>query len=143
MRPEYIEAVNAVRTGWSYWIIWILPACLIWLPMLIRPFRPHRYRIAIVCGGFVLANYLFLHCVTSHAQRIQSAKHANMQTEEERRDWSSDTWRVFAPIAAIPWSLAYCTINLAAAGLIRMSIVHVHKTLRSRTRPAVIHISIL
>ncbi len=45
MRPEYIEAVDAVRNGWSFWIIYILPALVIWISMFIRPFRPLRFRI--------------------------------------------------------------------------------------------------
>jgi len=68
----------------------------------------------------------------SHAGRIQSAKEVNMQTEEEQRDWSSDTWRIFAPISAIPWSLVYCTINLATAWLIRSLILYIHKIIKSR-----------
>lgn len=135
MRPEYIEAVNAVRTGWSFWIIWILPACVIWLSMLLRPFRPHRYRIIILCGTFILANILFWYYAVSHTERIQSAKYANMQTEAEKQDWSADTWRVFAPIIAIPWSLAYCTINLAAAGLIRLLILRLYQTIKSWDKP--------
>lgn len=135
MRPEYIDAVNAVRTGWSFWIIWILPACVIWFSMLLRPFRPHRYRVMIICGAFVLASFLFWYCYASYAERIQSAKEANMQTEAERQDWTADTWRVFAPISAIPWSLAYCTINLAVAGLIRLLIVRLDQKIKSRSEP--------
>jgi hypothetical protein len=132
MRPEYIEAVNAVRTGWSFWIIWILPACVIWFSMLVRPLRPHCYGIVIICGAFVLAIFLFWYFAVSHAERIQSAKEANMQTEAERQDWASDTWRVFAPLFAIPYSLVYCTINLITAGLIRLLIMRFHQTIKSQ-----------
>jgi len=137
MRPEYVQAVDAVRNGWSFWIIWILPACVIWISMLFRPFRRHRYRIAIVLGAFVLANFLFWYCTVSHAERIQLAKRANMQTAAEQNDWTSDTWRVFAPIFAIQPALAYCTINLAAAWLIRSLILYILKMTKSKSGVAV------
>ncbi len=34
MRPEYLEGVDAVRWGWSYWLMIIVPATLIWLSAL-------------------------------------------------------------------------------------------------------------
>lgn len=131
MRPEYIEAVNAVCNGCSHWIIYILPTCLIWFSMLFRPFRPYRHRIALVFGVFVLSCFLYWYCVIFHANHIQAAKQANMQTQEEIQDWTADTWRVFAPIFAIPASLKYCTINLAAAGFLRLLL---QRTSKGRVR---------
>ena len=132
MRPEYIEAVKAVGNGWSFWIIFILPAPIIWFTMLIRPFRPLRFRVLLVCIGFLLACFVFWYCASSHAFRIQAAKEANMQTEEEKDDVSRDTWRVFAPIFAIPRAFIYCTINLIAAGLLRLLLQHIHKIIKSK-----------
>lgn len=42
-----------------------------------------------------------------------------MTTDAEMRDWASDTWHSFAPFTAIPVSVIYCSINLAAATLVR------------------------
>ena len=127
MRPEYIEAVEEVRTSWSFWLIYILPACVIWFSVLFRPLRSLRFQTIIICVAFILACYLYVECVWFHANRIQSAKETNMQTEEERLDWSGDVWRVFAPIAAIPSSLFYCTMNLVVAGMIRFFILGLHR----------------
>jgi hypothetical protein len=127
MRPEYIEAVEAVRGGWAYWLIYILPAFVIWssmfLTMLFRSLRPLRCQILIICGAFILACYLYLECHKFYINRIWDTKEANMQTEEERLDWSGDVGRVFT-LAFAPWtSFCYCTINLILAGMIRLLIL--------------------
>ena len=44
----------------------------------------------------------------------------NMQTPEERQDWTGDTWRVFAPVFAIPQSIVYCAAHLIAAVVFRL-----------------------
>ena len=131
MRPEYIEAVDAVSTGWSYWLVFILPACVIWFSMLFRPFRSYRYQALLVCAAFAFACILFLVGVCFHGDRIQSAKKANMQTASEKLDWTGDTGRVFAPIIAIPQSFVYCIVNLVSAGVFRLMINHIRRTRRS------------
>jgi len=130
MRPEYIEAVDAVRTGWSSWIVWILPVCVVWASVLFRPFRAYRRQKLLVFGAFILANYLYLEGVCLHANRIQSAKKQNMQTQAERKDWSSDTWRVFGPIFAIGPSVGWCTLNLISAGVFRLMINRIRRISR-------------
>jgi hypothetical protein len=127
MRNEYIEAVNAVRGGWTYWIIFVLPACLIWLTMLLRPFRPHRYLKTILTLTFLLACYIYADRTIYYVERIQHTKEANMKTEAEIQDWSSDTWRVFAKLTAMPIALFFCTCNLIAAGLVRLFIKSMYK----------------
>jgi hypothetical protein len=127
MPSEYIEAVNAVRGGWAYWIIFILPACLIWLSMLIWPFRPRRFRKTILTLTFLLACYIYADRIIYYAERIQDAKEANMKTEAEIQDWSSDTWRVFAKLTALPIAFIYCTCNLIVSGLVRLFVKSMYK----------------
>jgi hypothetical protein len=131
MRPEYIEAVDAVSTGWSYWLVFILPACVIWFSMLFRPFRSYRYQKLLVCSVFVLACILYVVGVCFHVNRIQAAKAENMQTESEQQDWWGDTGRVFAPIIAIPHSFVYCIVNLVSAGVFRLMLNHIRRARRA------------
>jgi hypothetical protein len=42
-----------------------------------------------------------------------------MATDAEHRDFTSDTWLLFAPITAIPAAVIYCVVNLAIAESIR------------------------
>lgn len=110
MRQEYVDAVNAVRWGWSLWAIAVVPALLIWGTAFVR-----RRRWGVRAACFVVACVLFWGLAVFHANHIQYAKHANMWTVAEQMDWTSDTWRVFAPITAIPWALAFCLINAVVA----------------------------
>jgi len=75
----------------------------------------------------MLACYLYVDCVWFHANRIESAKKEDMQTAEERQDWSADTGRVFLPVFAIGASIVYCAVNLIAAGVSGLVIDHIRR----------------
>lgn len=105
MRPEYIDAVNAVRQGYSLWLPF-LPALLIWYAA-IRWKRGFLLFFIAWAGSWLL--------LVNHSNAIQSAKERYKQTAEELTDWSSDTWNSFAPITAVPYTLVYCLGNAALA----------------------------
>jgi hypothetical protein len=113
MRPEYIDAVNAVRWGWSLWAVFVVPATLLWTTAFFR-----RRLLAVRAASFFAACFLFWAIVIFHVNHIQNTKYNHMQTVAEEEDWSRDTWKVFAPITAIPYAIVYCTINAALAYLV-------------------------
>ncbi len=116
MRPEYIEAVDAVRWGWSFWATFGLPLLIIWSTVLFRPVPPLPKRHIIIASGFSAGCILFWVLTLTHLELVQHAKSVHMQTNEERRDFSGDN--PFAPLAAIPVSGIYCFINLVAASFV-------------------------
>ena len=117
MRPEYIDAVDAVRFGWSLWLTLLLPAAIIWYAVLARPFPKVEDRAAIGCGGVAVGCILFWSLFLVHVERVQSAKEFHMQTETEQRDFGADVGVTFAPATAILAAAIYCMINLVAANL--------------------------
>jgi NADH:ubiquinone oxidoreductase subunit 5 (subunit L)/multisubunit Na+/H+ antiporter MnhA subunit len=119
MRPEYIEAIDAVRWGWSLRICFAVPTLIIWLGFLFSNPTSSKRQIVIQLGVFLVACLSQWALIVFHANHIQSTKYHWMQTPEEEADWSSDTWRVFAPITSIPFVIVYCTANLVAAGSLR------------------------
>ena len=118
MSPEYVDAVDAVRWGWSFCIVFALPALLIWSTTLFRFLPTVERRFFIGCVVFGVACFSCWFLVVFHANHIQSAKKRNMKNDEEMRDFTSDTWKVFAPVTAIPFAVLYCGINQAAASLL-------------------------
>jgi hypothetical protein len=112
MRPEYIEAVDAVRWGWSLWATFLVPTAIIW-------FGTIRCRQGSSRWLFYLAAVVaFWAFGVFHANSLQHAKFANMQTDAESDDWSADTWKVFAPISAAVYAAVYCALNVVAAMLV-------------------------
>ena len=105
MRPEYIDAVDAVRNGNSLWLPF-LPAILIWYATIRWKHGVIMFFIAWGCSWFLLVQ---------HSNAIQAAKDTQKQTEEEFEDWSSDTWNTFASVTAVPYSLIYCLLHAAVA----------------------------
>ena len=120
MRPEYTQAVDAVRWGWSLWLVFLLPAGILWGATFWRPIAMRANRLAVGCGALLFAVGVFWFLVLWHGERIQWTKERNMETDAEQRDWTSDTWHQFAPITAIPAAVIYCVINLAVAQSIRV-----------------------
>lgn len=127
MSPAYLHAVEAVRWGPGVWAILILPAVAIWSSAILAAglFHEPQPRHAFAAGylTFPLAFVLFWGLYVTHAQRIQDTKLRHMRSDAEWQDWSSDTWRVFAPIVAVPAGLIYCTTHQvlatsAAAGVL-------------------------
>ena len=131
MRPEYIDAVQSVEWGWSFWTIFLLPVFLIWSSVLYRPLKALPRRGSIIAAGFFAGCFLFWVFTLIHLELVQNCKGDNMQTSEERRDYSADN--PFAPMAAIPIAAVYCTINLVAASLVFGSIRFVRMVSSTKT----------
>jgi hypothetical protein len=119
LRPEYVDAVDAVRLGWTLWLTLILPAAIIWTTVLARPLTSSNRRAAIGCGAFALACFLFWILTITHGNRIQSTKELHMETDAEMDDWASDTWHSLAPFTAVPISVIYCTVHMVGAFIVQ------------------------
>lgn len=119
MRPEYIEAIDAVRWGWSLRICFAVPTLIIWLGILFSNPTLNKRQIVIQLGVFLFACLSQWALIVFHANHIQSTKYQWMQTPEEEADWASDLWNVLAPFTSIPIVIVYCTANLVAAGFLR------------------------
>lgn len=117
--PEYIDAVDAVRWGWTLWIAYLFPAGIVRGAILAHPFPAVKNRFAVGSGAFALACCLLWFLVIMHGNGIQSTKELNMTMDAEVNDWASDTWHSFAPFTVIPASVIYCSVNLAVAALVR------------------------
>jgi hypothetical protein len=123
MRPEYEQAVNAVRWGWSLWIVFAIPSAIIWGASFSSLIWTQKRSFGIGCATFAIACFVFWLATILHGGHIQDTKKRLMQTEEERRDWSTDTWRVMAPFTAVPVAVVYCALNSAVAGIFHAIIV--------------------
>jgi hypothetical protein len=110
VRSEYVDAVNAVRWGWSLWLALLAPAVLIWSHALSR-----RRSCAASISRFLVAVIAFYELGVIHSNRIQTAKLAYMQTDAEQQDWGTDTWHVYAPVFLVPYGLVYCSLHTSAA----------------------------
>jgi len=119
LRPEYIEAIDAVRWGWSFWIAFWLPAAIIWLATFSRPIPEAENRVAVGCGFFALACFLCWIFIVMHGNLIQSAKERHMETQAEMDDFTTDTWHLNASVTAVPIAVIYCGLNLAFAAVVR------------------------
>jgi hypothetical protein len=108
MRPEYESAVNAVRFGWSLWIVFIIPALMIWMTLLQPSSMSLGKKIAAGCIVFAIAVVTFWCLTLYQGHRLQSTKVRLAKTWREGVDVDSDTWRVMAPIVAIPYGVVYC-----------------------------------
>lgn len=91
MRPEYLAAVDAARTGWLYWASILLPSAILWIRVLMFP-RRRTMALVVFLAAWASAYALGVR----HGDDVENAKHANMQTWDERQDWANDAWRVFA-----------------------------------------------
>lgn len=99
-----------MRWGWSLWAGLLIPAAVIWVTAFIM-----QRRWKVRAAAFLLACFSFWALAVFHANHIQHTKYVNMQTAAEQRDWSTDTWKVFAPITAIVYAIVYCSINAVLA----------------------------
>lgn len=114
MRPEYVEAVDSVRWGWSFWLMVVVPAGLIWLSAL-----QAKEGCFFSAAGFGAALVACWFLMVFHTNHIQATKERLMVTEAEGDDFASDTWNTFAPFTAVPYSIVYCSLNaLLAYGVI-------------------------
>lgn len=117
MRPEYVEAVDAVRFGGFLWLIFLLPAAIIWYAVLTRSVPNVGGRVVLGYSGFPLACIVFWGLAAFHVNHIQSTKLSHAITDAEFIDYSSDTWATFAPVTVIPVALVFCMVNLIFANL--------------------------
>ena len=109
MRPEYLDAVDAVRWGWSYWLALAVPAGLIW-------FSAYRQRAG--CILFVAACLVGWCLSFYHIEHLWDTKGQLAQTEAEREDFTSDVSRVFAPVNLVPYVLRYCCLHAAVSQVV-------------------------
>lgn len=117
MRPEYVDAVDAVRWGWSLWVVFVIPAGLIWLSALWP-----KGSCLISASGFAVAVVACWILLVFHSNHIQATKERLRVTEAEQRDWASDTWNTFAGVTAVPYSLIYCSLNALLAYGVRYTV---------------------
>jgi hypothetical protein len=106
MRPEYEQAVDAVRGGWSYWLIFVVPAILIWFSVI-----RGRARLKFFIGAWILGGSLWIF----HVERLQGTKERLMQTDAEIEDWNSDTGLALGKAYMLPYMLGYCGLHLVAS----------------------------
>lgn len=127
MRPEYQAAVEAVRFGWSFWIIWIIPALMIWGTLLLPTFMPRWMKIGIGVVVFGIAFVTFLCLTVFQLHRLQSTRERLAKTWREEVDVADDTGRLMAPFRAIPYGVVYCgahQLGVAATALIWRGIAY-------------------
>lgn len=120
MRPEYQAAVEAVRFGWSFWTIWIIPALMIWVTLLLPTSMPRWMKIGIGVVVFGIAFVTFLCLTVFHLHRLQSTRERLAKTWREEVDVADDTGRLMAPFRAIPYGFVYCgahQLGVAATAL--------------------------
>jgi hypothetical protein len=112
MRSEYIEAVDAVRWGWSLWVTFLVPAAIVWIGAIYcrRPSSRWLCYLAAVIAFWAFAVF--------HANHLQQAKEVNAEADAEWADWSSDVWKVFAPISSAVYAVVYCALHVFAAILV-------------------------
>lgn len=124
MRPEYIEAVEAARWGWSYWLMTIVPPAMIWLSAVVW-FLPQHMECGVGLGKFsvpFIISATFVHAlVLSWAlilfwvNYVEWVKGRLAQTPDEWMDWSADTHVVFAPVTAVFYAIYACVPHAVAA----------------------------
>ena len=133
MRPEYVEAVNAVRWGFTLWIVFIVPTLLIGGLFVVTPIsraQPQWTHLLVIFAAAVFTSWLL---TLLHVEYLQATKFANAQTTAEQEDWASDTWRVFAPVTSIPYTVGFCSLVFLTAWVARLIIVGLAR-LKHRTR---------
>lgn len=106
MRPEYIDTLNSVRWGPSLWLVFVVPAVIIWYATFKKSHWLRFYVISVtVC---------WLLCVVQ-AYRVQSTKERHAVTAAEMQDMTADTWFLFAPFSALLGSIVYITLQATLA----------------------------
>lgn len=109
MRAEYVQAIDDVRWGISFWPILIIPAGLLWYAAFGR-----RIGCLYFAAAWTICWLLFV----IHADHIQSTKLRLAVTAEERWDVDNDTWFVYVGGTAIFYSLVYVTANARLAHIV-------------------------
>ena len=95
-----------MRTGCSLWLIFILPAAIVWWTAYRGRDQLPRVLVAAIVGWGL---YVY------HIDRVWDLKASLMQTDAEMDDWSSDTSRVVGKVLMGPLMLVYCCIHAAVA----------------------------
>ncbi len=145
MRPEYIEAVNAAQRGWSYWLIWTLPAALIWLSALAW-LLPQRVEHRLALGKYSVPVLVNVTCIIAmlicwmlivfHVNHVQWVKHRLAEMPEEWVEYSADTPVTFAPITGAFYAFGYCILQAVPANAIGFIAGRFVGRLKRRTPPS-------
>ncbi|MCA9198558.1 MAG: hypothetical protein KDA87_13515 [Planctomycetales bacterium] len=100
-RPEYVEALNAAR--WNYW--WYIAVAI---PFLL--FVPAAVKRKYGCFVFPTAYFSSWLTLNLSVQHYWSAKAANAVTTEEMMDVTADTARALAPLTTVPIVFVYVSV---------------------------------
>ena len=101
IRPEYVEALNAAR--WNYW--WYVAAAI---PALLLV--PAALTRKLGCLAFPAAYFLSWLALNFAVQHYWAAKEANAVTDAEWADVTADTAQLYAGVTTIPYAFVYVSI---------------------------------
>lgn len=116
MRPEYVAAVDAVRWGWTFWLIWLVPTIAIWWRTLIsKRNTTGAESLKAFAISFAAGVVLFWILGVAHVRGVQAVKGRYIETPAEIEDWSSDLGATLAPITLVPIACGYSLFHSVAA----------------------------
>lgn len=115
LRPEYQQAVDAASLGWTFWIVWLIPALIVWRINFLFRNNSGGKRLVAFLAALMAGAFACWFLALCHLDYLQSVKHDNAVTEAELTDWSSDTGKALAPLTLIPFAFAYSGIHSASA----------------------------
>ena len=129
MRPEYLEAVESAKFGWSLAVTLALPVAIILAAFLVNRFYikhlTTQNRTLILVSATAFAYMLFIGLAAHYVNNIQHVKQITMLTNQEIADCGADN--PFGLLLAFPAGLLVCGsaffIGLIATGLSRIHII--------------------
>ena len=113
-RPEYVEALNAAR--WNYW--WYITLAIPFL-LLVPAAAKRKFGCLVIPPTYFLTWLAFNLCI----QHYWAAKKINAVTEAEWEDVTADTGRLFAGISTIPYVFVY--VSVVAFSIYSLSLIHI------------------
>lgn len=118
MSDDYVQAVEQVKWGWMLWAMFVLPAGIIWCGAAVRFCFGWDRSFMAGFSFYVAACGVFWVLRVVHVEAIQNTKADHMVSQAEMMDWSSDVWRLYGPIIAVPAAGMYCALHHAASRII-------------------------
>lgn len=97
-RPEYVEALNAARWGWLWYVTLAVPFLLL-TPSIVK----RKYGSM----PFPAAYFLTWLAFNLHIQNYWAVKKANVGASDE---WADVTARLFASVTTIPYVFVYVSL---------------------------------